>query len=52
MKRKVRSLIDLTTTNWAAAGEWIACLTVWGGGIAIFLAIVCVLLNPAEQGGL
>jgi hypothetical protein len=42
MKHKVQSATHPTTTNWAAVGDWIACLTVWGVGIAMFLAIVCV----------
>ncbi|HEX2600354.1 MAG TPA: hypothetical protein VHL05_16350 [Terriglobales bacterium] len=28
--------------------DWIACLMVWCIAIVMFLAIVCVLLSPAE----
>jgi hypothetical protein len=48
MKYKVKSVTRSTPTNWAVVGDWIACLTVWGAGIAMFLSLVCVLLSRAE----
>jgi hypothetical protein len=35
-------------TELGGTRDWMACLTVWCIAIAMFLAIVCVLLSPAE----
>jgi hypothetical protein len=48
MKNKIASATRSTETNWEKAEGWIACLIVGFAGLAMFVAIVTVFLNPPE----
>jgi len=48
MKHKTKSVTQPPDYDLRGVGEWIASLVVWYAAIAMSLAIVCVLLSPAE----
>lgn len=48
MKPAAKSVLQLNDNILNDVGGWIACLTVWCAGIAIFLSVVCILLGRAE----
>jgi len=48
MKYKTKSVTQSPDYDLRGVGEWIASLVVWCAAIAMSVAIVCVLLSPAE----
>jgi hypothetical protein len=48
MKHKMKAVTHPHSNELGGVGEWIASLVVWCAAIAISLAIVCILLSPAE----